>query len=139
MIGNGVNDAPAMRAASVGVAVRGGAEIALRTADVHLAQPGLVEIAELFEGAHRSMAVIRRNLGFSLIYNLLFASLALAGLVGPLAAALLMPASSLTVVLSSALARSFNARAQPQKQPQGLGTMTMATSPVVEQVASRAR
>ena len=113
MIGDGVNDAAAMRAASVGVAVRGGAEIALRVADVHLARAGVVEVAELFEGARRTMRVVHRNLGFSLVYNLLFASLALAGMIDPLAAALLMPASSLTVVLSSALAKTFAAKQAP--------------------------
>ncbi|MFO7562297.1 MAG: heavy metal translocating P-type ATPase [Enhygromyxa sp.] len=120
MIGDGVNDAAAMRAASVGVAVRGGAEVALRSADVHLAHPGLGEVADLFEGARRTMKVIRRNLGFSLVYNLVFASAALAGLIDPLAAAILMPISSLSVVLSSALSRSFDreARAAEEQRPE---------------------
>jgi P-type Cu2+ transporter len=125
MIGDGVNDAAAMRAASVGVAVRGGAEIALRVADVHLAHPGVSEVADLFEGARRTMRVIRRNLGFSLLYNLVFASLALAGHIDPLAAAVLMPISSLTVVLSSALSRSFDRR-EPVKP--GLELQTQGSS-----------
>ena len=50
---------------------------------------------------------MRRNIAFSLLYNAGASSLALAGLVGPLLAAVLMPVSSLTVVLSSALTRTF--------------------------------
>ncbi|MCA9631724.1 MAG: hypothetical protein KC766_28910, partial [Myxococcales bacterium] len=61
----------------------------------------------LIDGSRRSLRVVRRNLVFSLVYNLVGASLALAGVLNPLIAALLMPLSSLTVVTSSFRSRSF--------------------------------
>ena len=63
--------------------------------------------------AERLGGVIRRNIGFSLVYNVAASSLALAGMVGPLLAAVLMPVSSLTVVVSSALSNTF-ARPSPR-------------------------
>jgi Cu2+-exporting ATPase len=107
MAGDGVNDAAALAAASVGIGVHGGAEATLAAADVYLARPGLAPIAELLEGSRRTMRVIRRNLAFSLLYNAAAVSLAVAGVMHPALAAVLMPASSITVVLSSYRARTF--------------------------------
>ncbi len=107
MVGDGVNDAAAIARATVGVGMRGGAEACLAAADVFLARTGLSSLLALIEGAGRVMRVIRRAIVFSLAYNVVGAGLAIAGVIDPLIAAILMPASSLTVVLAAWLGRTF--------------------------------
>jgi Cu2+-exporting ATPase len=109
MVGDGVNDAAAIAASTVGVGVHGGAEASMAAADVYLSRPGLGPLVELVEGARRTMLVIRNNIIFSIAYNILGATLALLGMLDPLIAAVLMPMSSLSVVFASWRGRSFDA------------------------------
>ncbi len=111
MVGDGVNDAAAMARAHVGVGVHGGAEACLATADVFLSRPGLASLVDLTGGARRTLRVIHRNIGISIVYNLAGVGLAMAGVLDPLIAAIMMPASSATVVLGSWRSRTFEREA----------------------------
>ncbi|MAO24960.1 MAG: copper-translocating P-type ATPase [Phycisphaerae bacterium] len=98
MVGDGINDAAAMALSDVGIAVHGGAEAALQAADVYLTSPGVMPIETLCDLGRHTMKTIRIGLGVSLCYNTVAASLAIAGLISALIAAIIMPMSSLSVV-----------------------------------------
>lgn len=97
MVGDGANDAVAFQAAAVSIAMQGAMDLSVRNADITLTKPGLEPLVEAVRLARATMRLIRTNLALSLSYNVVAGSLALAGLMSPLIAAVVMPLSALTV------------------------------------------
>ncbi len=111
MVGDGANDAMALSKAYVGVAVSGSMDISLRAADVYLTTPGIVPIADLIIISKETMKVIYRNLSISVLYNIFSVIGVYMGFVSPVVAAIIMPASSLTVLISTIMGtRELNKR-----------------------------
>lgn len=103
MVGDGANDAMALKEAEIGIAVKGSIDISLQAADIYLSKLGVSPIVEVIKVSREALNVIKRNMVFSLFYNVIGASLAITGAINPLWAAVLMPVSSITVLLSTAL------------------------------------
>lgn len=101
MVGDGLNDAPALEQADAGIAIATGAGIAIEAGDVALLRPGLDPVPDTIALARRAMRIIHQNLGWAFAYNLLGIPIAALGWLNPAWAAAAMAFSSLSVVTNS--------------------------------------